>query len=251
MNVEATKFYIRRRGGLPETELQSYADHGFRSFGVETAGFSGPDDILNMEDLGPTVGIAGYIDDVKWGLERIGKPLPENVDYPPELAEFMGRNITRGTLEAVRMRPGYPMFVKPVEHKLFNGFVWDGSELSRRKIVTQRDDIEVWMSEPVEMLAEFRSMILDDEIQDVRLYKGDWSLAPDRRVLEEAVVKMKGHSPRAYCLDWAVKWGIRRTGRNRETILVEMNDGYAFGHYGMKPTTYARMLSARWNEMAS
>jgi len=49
-------------------------------------------------------------------------------------------------------------------------------------------------------------------------------------------------APNAYCLDW----GVLQDGR---TVLVEMNEGYAFGHYGLNPISYARMLSARWFEM--
>jgi len=51
-------------------------------------------------------------------------------------------------------------------------------------------------------------------------------------------------APWAYCLDW----GIDEKGR---TLLVEMNDGYAMGHYGLNPALYARMLSARWYQMAT
>lgn len=45
--------------------------------------------------------------------------------------------------------------------------------------------------------------------------------------------------PVAFCLEWGVTAG-------GNTVLVETNDGFAFGHYGLHPGYVAHMLSARW-----
>lgn len=241
--IEATKFYIRHREGYPETVLGDYARRGLAECGIELGTFEWVDDIDGMSDLGPTVGVAGYIGDVHRALKVMGRPIPVNVDYPKWLMHTLHRNIRRGFLGEVRASLD-PVFIKPVQHKEFTGMVWEGRAEDRRKIVTQPDDIEVWISDPVMFKAEFRSYILNDVVLDVRLYKGDWSLAPDRKVVEDAVatLALQKQAPRAYCLDW----GIDRHGR---TLLVEMNEGYSMGHYGLNPALYARMLSARWYEM--
>lgn len=101
-DIEATKFYIRHREGYPETEMQDYARRGFWTLGVETATFEWVDDIKSLEDLGPTVGIAGYIGDVYEGLKKLGKEIPATIDYPEVLGEFLGRKIWTGTLGDVR-----------------------------------------------------------------------------------------------------------------------------------------------------
>lgn len=237
----ATKFYIRHREGYPETELGDYARRGFWTLGVETSRFEWVDDIDLIEDLGPTVGICGYIGDVHRGLKKLNKNIPANVDYPDALQDFFGRKIWRGTLWEVRSSIS-KLFVKPLEHKAFTGFVWNNDIESRRKIVTHSDDCIVWISEPVEFVSEHRSFILNDEIIDCRRYKGDWSKAPDKNILETATAAMAKYAPRAYILDWGVT-------SNNETILVEMNEGFSFGGYGLHPVDYAKMLSARWNEL--
>lgn len=243
-DIEATKFYIRHRERYPETEMQAYALLGFLMFGVETEPFYWVDDIDRFKDLGPTVGIAGYIGDIERGLQVLGRPLPENLDYPIELVGYLGRNIRRMRLGDVRSRPSEQVFIKPaVEHKLFTGFVWEGDSLSRRRIVTLDDDVEIWVSDPVKFVAEYRTFILDGEVLDCRKYKGSYGLAPDRDTVEEAVRAMKGSGPRAYCLDFGV------TAHGKSTLLIEYNDAFAMGHYGLTPTSYARMLSARWQEM--
>jgi len=241
MEIEATKFYIRYREGLPETEMQDYARRGMWTLNVETASYEWIDDIDNLEDLGPTVGLAGYIGDVHRALQKLGKPIPENVDYPQELFDHLGRRLWKSTLEEVRSTIGR-VFVKPVEHKAFTGFVWTPDMESRMRIVTHSDDTPVWMADLINIRAEYRCFILYNKIIDCRRYKGDWSVVPSRDILESAVESMKKVAPHAYCLDW----GVTDEGK---TILVEMNEGYAFGHYGLQPVSYARMLSARWKQM--
>ena len=33
------------------------------------------------------------------------------------------------------------------------------------------------------------------------------------------------------------------------TLLIEINDGYALGNYGLQEILYAKLLSARWAEL--
>ncbi len=33
------------------------------------------------------------------------------------------------------------------------------------------------------------------------------------------------------------------------TLLIEMNDGFSLGVYGLEGTLYARLLTARWAEL--
>ena len=49
-------------------------------------------------------------------------------------------------------------------------------------------------------------------------------------------------APRAYVLDF----GATSDG---ETRLVEANDAYALGHYGLASVLYARLIDARWEEL--
>ena len=96
------------------------------------------------------------------------------------------------------------------------------------------------------MESEYRAMILHGDIIDVRRYKGDWSLAPDRETVEDS-----GSAPASYTLDFAVERSfddIEWMSINK-TVLVEANDGFAFGNYGLLPEAYASCLAARWKEM--
>jgi hypothetical protein len=240
--VNVRKAYIRYREDLPESVNNFAALDGFRQLGVETAPVYGFGDIEELPDLGPEVCVHGFIVDVWAALTKLNIKRPEALDYPPELEGFLGRSIRRGVLGDIRGTLS-PMFVKPMEQKVFTGFVWDASEASRRNIVTCADNVEIWISDTITFLSEYRSFIQDGVVLDVRRYKGDWSKAPDRSVVESAVETYKS-APRAYALDW----GVTDKG---ETLLVEANDAYALGHYGLQSVLYARMIDARWEELTS
>lgn len=249
MDLDVRKFYVRHREQYPETEIQDHARRGFWALGAEVVPYFGFGDIDLMEDLGPEVGLSGYIGDIHQGLRRIGRPMPESVDYPEPLRDFLRRGIQKTVMREVRRSPER-RFVKPVEQKLFTGLVWDFEKSTRLKLAHVPDDAPVWISEVIRLESEYRVFILDNEILDCRLYKGDWSMAPSKTDVKEMVDAMAPTAPRAYCLDVGVaSWSGYLQSRT-QTVLVEMNDGFAMGHYGLRPELYARMLSARWSEMA-
>ena len=210
---------------------------------METAPFYWGSDIDDLQDLSPEVGVFGYLGDTWRALTKLGKIVPDPVDYPEQLKHLLGRDLRQGTLGEVRASIK-PTFVKPIRHKQFTGFVWDGSPSSRNRVLCEEDESPVWISSVLDIATEYRCFVLEQEILDVRQYKGDWSKAPSRQVVESAVKDMAGGAPVAYTLDF----GVLRTG---ETILIEMNDSYAVGHYGLAPDKYAKMLSARWVEMST
>jgi hypothetical protein len=151
--------------------------------------------------------------------------------------------VERTTLGRVRAS-GRVVFVKPITaRKLFAGLILRDDAAIRRRLIHVEDSTEVWACDPVEFVSEYRVFVLDHEIVDVRRYRGDFARAPSREVVERATTDLRAVAPCAYAIDF----GITDDGR---TLLVEMNDGFSFGTYGLAPTLTARILSARWNELA-
>jgi hypothetical protein len=233
------KVYLRYRGDHPYNVNTFAAYDGFWQMGVETAPFYGFGDIQHLQDLGPEVGLVGFVGDVWNALETMGKARPEPMDYPHELKPFLGREIWRSTLGQIR-RTIDRVFIKPVQQKEFTGFVWQGSG-NPMAIVSLENDTAIWVSECLDFQSEYRVFVQDGEIVGVKHYKGDWAKVPDRGVVERAVAAYK-NARRAYTLDF----GVTPEG----TRLVEANDGYAVGGYGLDSTTYAKFIQARWEELA-
>jgi hypothetical protein len=239
-HVTVRKAYIRYREDLPESVNNFAALDGFRQLGVETAPFYGFGDIEELTDLGPEVMVVGFVGDVWNALRKMGRPLPKPMDYPEELRPWLGREVSRSTLGDVRRKLD-PFFFKPVEEKLFTGFVWRSAMGDQIRVASLPDETEVWVSDEVEFVSEYRCFVQDDELVGVRHYKGDAFVAPKKALVLEAIQAFQS-GPRAYSLDF----GVTDSG---ETKLVEVNDAYALGHYGLPSITYARLIDARWEEL--
>ena len=184
--------------------------------------------------------VVGGVGVVRARLRELGVDCP-SINYPEELEAYLGRRVWRSTIDQVSCDvESWPLFVKPVEEKRFTGCVIESTaDLAGKGC--QGDNFEVICSDAIEMLSEHRCFVRRGEILDVRHYRGDWSLAPSREVIESAVAAYAS-APAGYAVDFAVN------GKGG-TILVEVNDGYSLGSYGLWHDLYAQLLSARWAEL--
>lgn len=205
--------------------------------GAEIVHFSTPQELAlsTREDI-----VVGYVGTVRDRLFQLGVTTPE-IDYPEELRKYLGREIWKSNINTISNNPAlWPVFVKSVEDKRITG-----------KVIASIGDLvgcgeagcnaEVYCCEPVEFVAEWRVFLRYGEILDVRPYKGDWRAHYDYRVIESCISDYV--SAPAGC---SVDFGLSRDGR---TLLIEVNDGYSLGCYGLNKYSYAKLLSARWAEL--
>ena len=59
---------------------------------------------------------------------------------------------------------------------------------------------------------------------------------------EFIIIRKYTDAPKGYAIDF----GVTADGK---TVLIEVNDGYALGSYGLMEIDYAKLLSARWAEL--
>lgn len=238
------KAYIRFRENLPDNANTYAAAEGFAMQGIPVVPFYGFGDLNldNMPDIGPEAIVCGNLGDVWTAMSLVGKPKPVELDYPPHLEWMLGRKIEKMQLSEVRDGTRR-CFVKPVQQKLFCGLVWDQTDpRSRLSVAIYPHDTPCYVSDVVEFVSEWRCFFRHDAPVGVKHYRGDWSIAPDRSVYNKAMKQCKGKMPAAYVLDL----GVTDKG---ETLLVEANDAYAVGSYGLTGIVYARFLEARWAEL--
>lgn len=184
----------------------------------------------------------GSISFVQTALNKLDFEIPEHIDYPGCLSKFYGRKITESTIDKIANNLElWNVFVKP-RHKL--------KKFTGRHIKTTYDligcgdidaDVPIWVSEPVEFISEWRVFVRYKEILGVKLYKGDWRNQYDYKIIEEAV-NLYENAPAGYAIDF----GLTADGR---FLIVEVNEGYAIGSYGLFYIDYAKLISARWAEM--
>src|SRR5262249_5079760 len=94
---------------------------------------------------------------------------------------------------------------------------------------------------PVAFVSEWRYFVHRAAVVGLACYKGEWSVVPDSGVVRRAVADHLP-APIAYSLDF----GATADG---QTLLVEANDAFALGAYGLDAVVYARMLEDRWLEL--
>jgi hypothetical protein len=194
-------------------------------------------------DITKNTPVFGGITAVRYALTQLGIKPPEPLDIPEELIPYTGRDIQFNTLGYFMENGKFPLFVKPRKAKLFVGMIVSSpDELSYlSQIDMAGDDQELIASSVVKFVAEFRVFVSKGIIYDCRSYSGKWNVIPDFSFIEDTIKNYKS-APDGYVIDF----GVTDSGK---TLLVEANDGYSFGSYGLNPTAYIEITIARWNQM--
>ncbi|UYZ64121.1 ATP-grasp domain-containing protein [Hymenobacter weizhouensis] len=234
------KVYIQKGADGECTSVNGFvALEGFRLMGWEIVPFVGASE---LQGNAPDEVVVGHIGQVRYALRQLGRDVPAELGYPVAIRPWLGRRLWQSTINTIASSPElWPVFVKPIyAAKKFTGVLVRGT----RDLVgcgDQQEDTPVWCSEPVSFVAEWRCFVRYGQVLDARHYRGDWRVHFDARVVEQAVAAY-ADAPAGYSLDV----GLTDDGR---TVVVEVNDGYSLGAYGLTPLSYAKLLSARWAQM--
>ena len=237
--------------GHPSHDSFERSEYLFWERGYEVIRFSyeelnsGKFDQMLIHEASTTIVRAG-VGTVLLAIQRAGRTAPNIVDLPQDLWPYAARRIWESTLgefrrEAIDSEFDPPIHVKPLVHqKLFTGLV---VSRFRDLIPTAHlgDDVQILCQEALCFESEWRSYILRDKILQVCCYKGNPLLFPSPSIMQEAVTAFK-ERPIAFSLDWAVT-------ASGATVLVEVNDGFSLGNYGLPGHLYTAMVEARWRQL--
>ena len=235
---------------IPHNINIANAMYGFRELGAEIVPYHKIDEIYELvskEDI-----VLDYISQCKTIFKKFGKE-PHIADYPPNFERFLGRRVWTDSIDSIsaneeKWSAGY--FVKPVKSKAFTGKVIS----SINDLIgcgNCNEDYEVLVSECLNIRAEWRCFIMYDEIIDVRPYgmlidssRQSHLYHYDENVLQEMLEEFKNieNRPAACSMDICLT-------KEGKTLLMEFNDAYALGHYGLAPILYAKFISARWSQI--
>lgn len=224
--------FIHSLSGRPWNEECLSARRGFGRLGVECVPFSDNETLesASRED----VVVAGML--VTGHALTLRDVVPPSIDYPGELGHLLGRRVWSCVACEVS-EDDLPVFVKPAREKELDGAVVRSAD-DLAPFLRQGADYELLCSEVVDFVSEWRLFVCHGELVGARPYRGDVNVRPDERVVRDVVPSYR--SAPAGC---AIDLGVTSDGR---TLLVEVNDGFALGSYGLDDVTYALLLSARW-----
>ena len=189
--------------------------------------------------------VVGSVQDSHYILKKLGITPPNF--YIPEGAEsFCGRNIYKATIKAVKDKKdnGEKFFFKPVNTKEFPAQqVIDKFSFMAYPEQELADGMECWVSDLINIISEYRVFIINKEAVGCQYYLGDFRKYVDWNVVDNCIKSIKIQP-----IGWTLDFGVTDDG---QTILIEANDGYSIGDYGLYPPIYVQLLEKRWRELTS
>ncbi|MFC5871435.1 ATP-grasp domain-containing protein [Chryseobacterium arachidis] len=167
--------------------------------------------------------------------------------YPESLNKYLHRNIRETTVRKLLLENDgntLNIFVKPKSRtKLFTGFVIQ-SNYDLFKIETLAKDTELYCSEVIEFISEFRVFVNQSEIVGIKKYDGDEKVTLNMNIIENAIHDFENSTEKTN--GYGIDFGVLKTG---ETALIEWNDGFALGSYGLDKEIYTDLILSRWEEI--
>ncbi|MCY1036525.1 ATP-grasp domain-containing protein [Corallococcus sp. BB11-1] len=240
--------FIQEQGfGRMEPEMQDLFDE-LRARGVPAEPFSAKRLARSQLPLARDVLVAGDVPTVLGALKQLGIEPPETRDHPPSLSGLLHRRVWSSTVRKltadVLHGSGPAVFAKPYgRRKRFTGHVFSSAEdllwLERASASTP-----ILCSEVVQWLSEYRVFVVKDVVVGIRHYAGDASLRVDEAVVASAVQALAsaGEGTAGYAVDF----GVLDSG---QTALIEWNDGFSLGSYGLERGPYTELTLTCWCEL--
>jgi hypothetical protein len=185
----------------------------------------------------------GGVHDCQWALHKMGITFYLIPCYPELLGIFMGRAIEVVSFQdLIKNMEHYTTyghrFVKPVQPKRFQAFLTSDKD-ALDMLYNVEPGTQAYVSEIVKFTSEWRVYVRLNRIVRICHYSGNPLVFPNTVVIRAMIDAWTG--PCCYALDVGVI-GDR-------TSLVEVNDFYSIGNYGLFPQEYIEMLTLRWAQI--
>ncbi len=241
--------FVQVRDGQFENVNHYLAADGFRKLGYQVKTF----ECLELLDATPENIVCGNVSTVRNALVQMKVYPPPLLKLPDTLRHFLFRRTWETTVVVVRSAVWQkasclPIFVKPsFRHKAFDGCVVTLDEHTLRPLIGLNDYEPIEAQEVVSFHSEWRVFVLRGEIIHISKYAGNPLDVLCPVTLAMSVRDCWNDAPCAYAID--VGMMRKNPDQNWQPAVVEVNDAFALGAYGLSSIDYARMIEARWQEM--
>jgi hypothetical protein len=207
-------------------------------------------DLIDCEVFSKDDIVVGSVEATKAFWKSVGIDVPTYIGYPKSLESFYGRKI-KGTRFGKITIDDLPIFIKPAyDIKLFTGFVLDNKS-TLHNIGMYYSEVNpntaVYTSEPIDIASEYRCFVHKNELVGIKHYSGDFELFPSVSYIHKMIEAYKDEAPISYTLDVGIL--ENKQDNMLQTILIEINDFWAIGGYGLDGRTYVRMLIDRFQQI--
>jgi len=237
------KVYVQLKNGYPiNVDIQNAID-GFEYLGYDIEGFTFEDIISGKMDYrAKNNPFVGSIDGMSMLFKNIGK-YPKPIDFPESIIDsgLLNRQIV--TMKLNDFVDGFkrtqkPMFIKPVQTKLF-----DGALISKDEHLSylRMENCDVFVCNPIDILSEHRVYVHNKKAIYSCNYSGDFRISPNFEYVDKLIEGYRDQ-PCSYTIDVAIL-------KDGSMTVIEFNDFWAIGSYGLYCVDYAQMLLDRYCEI--
>lgn len=236
------KVYIQSLNNFPIADWAVSAYLGFKGSGTDIIFFE------EIEEVPKSKWhiVVADIEATNSYLERLGIGPKMSLNIPQCIETYAGRDIWRGTMGDFRKFSGnsdlYPYFIKPNgKSKEFIGGVLKNEDMFKQHMSHIPNECPILGSDIVNFISEYRAYVVEGKMIGLYWYAGDFRIFPNVSVIDSAIANYVD-APIGYSMDF----GVTDDGK---TLLVECNDGWSLGNYGLEPSKYSRLLGRRWHEL--
>lgn len=213
------------------------AKMGAEQLGIDVKVFEDSDEVPGH----PTNILVGSVEMLTKWLNTNGFTVPKSIPVGM-FGQFYGRPVhIRSMSNAYELVEQGPIFVKPdKEIKAFTGFV--ATSTTMLEVFSQNYQGDVQVQPVLDIVSEYRCYVSNNKIIGMKHYSGDPLVFPNAEFIKSCKKAGDQLNYHSYVLDF----GVLDDGK---TILVEPNDGWAIGNYGLEPQKYYLFVRDRWLQM--
>lgn len=243
INFVMYKVYIQKPAEQFEDDWLYAAWFGFQQRGMKIFFFSDINEVpVSINNI-----VVAHVEPTLEYFKKLKIKIPVAFNVPTELKYYAKRDTYVSSIKEFKANEKLPVFVKPafriksfgVNSHFATGVMSEPS--SKSGIFYNSDDYEsLFVSEVVDIVSEYRCFIHNGKLVGIQNYSGDFTVFPNPTTIHLMIEEFNPSV--AYTLDVAIT-------ASGQTVLVESQDMWAIGNYGLSPKIYARLLLDRWLEL--
>lgn len=242
--MENIKIYIHTFKNIPICDFIGSAYYGFNDLGYEIKFFEDIDKVpVSKNNI-----VVSFVEDTIKYFKKLGieEHKLKSLNVPECLIEYTKRNISfidMGTFKKMyNDKTKLPIFIKPNGYaKRFSSGVIENFDTINLLLGDIEDSEPVMISNVINIISEYRCYVIEGKLVGIKHYLGDFKKFPDVDFIENVIQKYK-NQPVGFTIDFGIM-------ENGETCLIEVNDGWSIGNYGLRDKIYAKLLLKRWLEI--